>query len=228
MSVEALEQRMALAVSAPTISLAPTSDTGVRGDGVTSSVRPVFTGAAPPQSRVVVWADGTRLLGVATATPLGRWSLATPLGGPPLANGGHVITAYALVPRQTSQPSTSMTMAVDAVPPTAQLAYDTVQGIATVTFSKPVSGVSQSSLFLSGRTVSGLTIPPLPVSDARLAAFVGQITLTQSPDRRTYTFQEQLTLAEPGTYTLTFRRGGAVDSAGNRLAVDAARSFTIL
>jgi hypothetical protein len=52
--------------------------------------------------------------------------------------------------------------------------------------------------------------------------------MSQSSDGRTFTFQEQLTLAEPGTYTLSFVKAGVTDRAGNPLAAGAVTRFTII
>jgi len=224
--LESLEQRMALTVAAPSIGLTAASDTGIRGDGITRLLRPVFTGTAPARSSVVVYADG-QLLGVATATVRGAWSLATPAARP-LTAGAHTLTAYAVGRGQVWSTATPMSMAVDPTPPTASLAYDSINGRATLTFSEPVSGVRLSSLILSGRTQSGITIANVPIKDSRASLYVGLITLSQSPDGRTFTFQQQLALADPGSYTLSFVRTGVTDQAGNLLAAGAATRFRII
>ena len=226
MGLESLEQRMALTVAAPSIGLTAASDTGIRGDGITRLARPVFAGAAAARSSVVVYADG-RLLGVTTATARGTWSLATPAARP-LTAGAHTLTAYAVGPGQVWSTATPMWMSVDRTPPTASLAYDSINGRATLTFSEPVSGVRLSSLILSGRTQSGITIANVPIKDSRASLYVGAITLSQSPDGKTFTFQQQLALAEPGTYTLSFVKTGVTDRAGNPLAAGAVTRFRII
>jgi len=226
MALESLEQRMALTVAAPSIGLTAASDTGLRGDGITRLVRPVFAGTAAARSSVVVYADG-QLLGVATATPRGAWSLATPAARP-LTAGAHTLTAYAVGPGQVWSTATPLWMSVDPTPPTASLAYDSINGRATLTFSEPVSGVRLSSLILSGRTQSGVTIANVPIKDSRASLYVGAITLSQSPDGKTFTFQQQLALAEAGTYTLSFAKAGVADRAGNPLVGAAATSFRII
>ena len=227
MGLEPLEQRMALTVAAPSIRLAAASDTGIRGDGITSVVRPVFTGIALARSSVVVYADGNNKLGVATATAQGSWSLATPMAMK-LTLGAHEITASACSRAQVWSTVTKMSMTVDPAP-TASLDYDKVNGIATLTFSEPVSGVRLSNLRLSGRSQSGYTITDAPITDPRVKQFVGLITMSQSADASTFTFQQQLTLAEPGRFTLSFVKTGVVDRAGNPLAAGAAtKPFTII
>jgi large repetitive protein len=226
MGLESLEQRMALTVAAPSIGLAKASDTGVLGDGITRLARPVFTGTAPARSSVFVYADG-QLLGRTTATVRGAWSLATPAARP-LTAGAHIMTVDAVRAGNVLSTATPMWMAVDRTPPTARLTYDSVNGRATVTFSEPVSGVRASNLILSGRTLSGVSIPNVAINDVRARPYVGLITISQSSDRRTFTFQEQLTLAEPGTYTLLLVKAGVTDGAGNPLAAGAATRFRIV
>ena len=227
MGLESLEQRMAMTVAAPSIRLAVASDTGVRGDWTTSVMRPVFMGTAPARSSVVVFADGTTLLGVAKANARGAWSLATPKDMP-LASGPREITAQAFSPSaQVWSTVTKQSLIVDPAP-TASLTYDSVNGRATVTFSEPVSGVRASNLILSGRTQSGVVIPNVAINAVRARPYVGLITMSQSSDGRTFTFQEQLTLAEPGTYTMSFLKAGVKDRAGNPLAAGAATSFRII
>jgi hypothetical protein len=227
MAVESLEQRMAL-TAAPGIGLAVASDSGIRGDGITRFGRPTFAGAAPALSNVVVYADN-QLLGVTKATPVGAWSLPTPVTRLPLTAGAHTLTAYAVGPDQVWSTPTAVQVTIDPTPPKiASLVYDKVNGRATVTFSEPVSGVRSSNLVLSAQTQSGITFANVPITDSRAQFFVGSITLSQSPDGKTVTFQEQLTLAEPGTFTLSFLRTGVTDKAGNLLAAGAATRFTII
>ena len=227
MGLEPLEQRMALTVAAPSIRLAPASDTGIRGDWTTSVMRPVFTGTAPARSSVVVYADGN-LLGVARATAQGAWSLATPVAMT-LASGAHEITASAYNRAQVWSTVTKRSVVVDPAP-TSRLDYDPVSGIATLTFSEPVSAVRplQFNLRLSGRTQSGFTINNVSITDPRAPQFGGLITTSASADGRTFTFEQQRRLAEPGRYTLSFVKTGVVDLVGNPLAAGTAtKPFTI-
>ena len=62
----------------------------------------------------------------------------------------------------------------------------------------------------------------------RLYPLLGNVTLSASSDAKTFTFQEQFTLAEPGTFTLTLAPTGIVDRAGNLLAGAASTTFQIL
>jgi hypothetical protein len=229
--IESLEQRMALTVAAPSIRLAAASDTGIRGDGITRLVRPVFTGSAPARASVVVYADGTNnLLGVATATARGAWSLATPAGRP-LTAGDHTITAYAFRPGQAQSTVTTLSMTVDPTPPTASLAYDPtfkatptgpVTGRVTLTFSEPVQGASLANLRFTD-PASRFTVP---LNSPLLRNYVGKITTTQLSDR-SYAFTPAVQAFAPGTYTMSFLRTGVADRAGNPLAAGTSATFTI-
>ena len=224
MDLEPLEQRMALTVAPTSIWLAAASDTGIRGDGITRLARPVFAGTAPAGSSVVVYADGNRL-GFATATPQGAWRFPTPVAMP-LVSGAHTITASAFSKAKVLGTATPLSITVDQTSPTASLAYDSLNGIATLTFSEPVSGVRIANLRLTGRTELGV-LTNVSITDPR-RNLVGSITMTPSENNTKFTFQEQLILAVSGSYTLSFVKTGVVDRAGNPLAAGASVRFTII
>ena len=105
--------RLAPAPSAPTItSFSP--DTGVVGDGITDPAILTLTGTAVANSAVKVY-DGTTLLGTATASASGAWSLTTA----PLPDGVHRFTATDTVSGTTSAPSAVMSVTVDTAAPAA-------------------------------------------------------------------------------------------------------------
>jgi hypothetical protein len=227
MGLESLEQRMALTVAATSIRLAAASDTGAdKTDGYTNVAKPVFVGKAPARSLVVVSVDGNRL-GAATSTARGDWRLATPANRS-FASGTYTITASASTKAQALSTATPLSITVDRAAPTASLAYDSIDARATVTFSEPVSGVQLRNLRISGRSQSGVTLASRPIKDSRAQFFVGAITWSQSLDKKTYTFQQQLALAESGNYTLTFVKTGVTDRAGNPLAASPSTRFTII
>jgi hypothetical protein len=146
-----------------------------------------------------------------------------------LSSGAHEITAYTCTRAQVWSTVTKRSMVVDPAP-TASLAYDSVNGLATVTFSEPVSGVRASNLFISGRmTERGINVPWTPVTDQRGRQIVGDITMSPTAGNGTkFTFQTQRTIADPGSYTLKFVRTGVKDQARNPLAADASTTFTIV
>ena len=227
--IETLEQRIALTVAAPAIGLTAASDTGIRGDGVTRLARPVFTGVAPARSTVVVYADG-QPLGVTTATARGAWSLATPVSKPFTA-GAHAVEAYAVGAGKEWSAATPLSLVVDPTPPTATLDYDAnfiaipggpPTGRVTLTFSEPVRGVSLANLQLTDLG-SKFT---LALGSPLLRGYVGTISTTQLSDR-SYTFTPSVQAFAPGTYTLTLLKNGIADRAGNPLAANVSRRFTV-
>ncbi len=206
-----------------------TSDTGVKGDGITRLDRPAFAGFAPRGTYVAVFANGDSLLGVARANAKGVWSLTTPVARR-LGGGEHIVTATATdTVRNEQSAATPLWIKVDAGAPVASLAYDQVNGVATLAFSKPVVGVTRASLRLVGTTSEGVAVN-VPLSDPAVAPYVGFVSLDRSPDGRTYTFRERFVLAEPGSFRLVLagRGSGITDFAGNPLAAGATTSFRII
>ena len=81
-----------LAPTAPAVPvLAPASDGGTMGDGLTNDATPTLTDTAEPGSTVTVF-DGATALGTAMADGAGQWSF-TPVAA--LADGAHSLTATA-------------------------------------------------------------------------------------------------------------------------------------
>ena len=72
---------------APTLALAAGSDTGTKGDGITSIVTPVISGTGISGETVIVY-DGATVVGSATVGD-GTWSITTTT----LAAGAHALTA---------------------------------------------------------------------------------------------------------------------------------------
>jgi hypothetical protein len=75
--------------AAPTIRLAGSSDTGVKGDGQTIDSRPTIRGIAHPGRLVNVAIDGVPAGQVQSDAKTGKWSFTAPR----LANGTHDVTA---------------------------------------------------------------------------------------------------------------------------------------
>jgi hypothetical protein len=229
LALEPLEVRRALAVAAPTIRLMAASDTGVKGDGITRVALPAFAGFAPRGAFVAVYAQGDNLLGVARANIKGVWSLTTPAARR-FAAGEQIVTATSVDTVQNAQSDpTPLWIKVDTTAPTASLAYDQVNGVATLSFSKPVAGVKLASLRLVGMTTEGVAVN-VPLNDPGLAPYVGSVSLQRSPDGRIYTFRERFVLAEPGTFRLSLvaQGSGITDMAGNPLARGVTTSFRII
>lgn len=207
--LEQLEQRMALTVSPVTIRLAPASDTGVRGDGITRLAQPMLIGSAPARSTVSIRTTDGGLIGIAKATPGGAWSLARPL-----SQGPHVLTASAALPNKPSVSSAPMWMSVDRTPPTATLSFNATQGSLTIAFSERVN-ISPTQLMSRIR----LTIPNVgtfALSSPVVREVVGGITALQT-NPTTYTFQLRVTPQAPGMHRVSLLPTGIFDFAGNPL-----------
>jgi hypothetical protein len=209
--LEQLEQRMALTVSPVSIRLAPASDTGIRGDGITRLAQPTLIGSAPARSTVSVFADGLPI-GTAKASPKGAWSLARPRS--PLSLGPHVLTASAALPNRAPISSAPMWMAVDRTPPTATLSFNATLGSLKIEFSERVN-ISPTQLMSRIR----LTIPNVgtfALSSPVVREVVGGITASQL-NPTTYTFQLRVTPRAPGMHMVSLMPTGVFDFAGNPL-----------
>ena len=100
---------------APTaLVLAPASDSGVAGDGITNVTTPTITGTGVAGDTVTLY-DGSTLVGTATVGTDGTWSVTTPA----LAAGPHSLAATQTdVAGNVSARSAALPLAIDtAIPP---------------------------------------------------------------------------------------------------------------
>ncbi len=100
-------------IATPTIKLAPSSDSGVVGDGITNVTEPTITGTAVPGANVQVRIDGT-LVGTALVSAKGLWSF-TP--STPLSSAKHTITATAVNASGATSAPSSLVLVIDTVSP---------------------------------------------------------------------------------------------------------------
>lgn len=223
--LEQLEQRTALtAVSAPSMSLAVASNTGLKNDQTTRLPQPLFVGTAPKGTRVFV-ANGADVIGSAVTNASGRWSLATP-AAKAFLDGVKSLTATAVNLKNPSEASspTSFRLTIDRLAPqlapgATGLSYDSAAGI-TVRFSEKVLGMSLAKLQL---TVPGN--PSLPLNNAQVTASTNGFTLTR-PNDTTYAYKPVVLPYVPGTYTVALLKTGITDIAGNPLAIGRSYQFT--
>jgi hypothetical protein len=89
-------------------------DSGIAGDGITNDNTLTLSGKAAANSTVKVM-DGTKLVGTATASSGGVWTLTTAA----LADGGHKFTATATTSAGTSGASSALSVTVDTAAPKA-------------------------------------------------------------------------------------------------------------
>lgn len=99
--------------AAPVIS-AFSQDTGILGDGVTADRSITLSGTTAGRATIEIFAEGASL-GVVTAAANGTWSFTTA----PLADGAYEFGAQATKGGLTSAVSTTLTVTIDATPPTA-------------------------------------------------------------------------------------------------------------
>ncbi len=71
----ALKVAYSAAASAPTVALQTASDTGVQGDGITSSTRPFLVGAGAANGDSIELYNSDSLVGSATADDAGNWAV---------------------------------------------------------------------------------------------------------------------------------------------------------
>ena len=192
------------APSVPTItSFSP--DTGVVGDGITDPAILTLTGTAVANSTVKVY-DGTTLLGTATASASGAWSLTTA----PLPDGVHRFTATDTVSGTTSAPSAVMTVTVDTAAPAAP----TIASFSTDSGAVGDGRTNDATLTLTGTAEANATVK---VYDG--TTLLGSV-VANSSGAWTYT---TAALAN-GAHSLT---ATASDAAANTSAASAALSVTI-
>jgi hypothetical protein len=195
--------------------LAASSDSGWSNtDDYTNVTTPTFTGAAPPNSLVLVYADGVpvgsqQLTGGATA-----YSITTSA----LSPGTRAITVRiapdsASATRGLSRSSSSLLVTIDTTAPVADILdvspdpRATSIAAATIAFSEAVAGFARGDLRLLRDGGSNLITSSLP--------------LTSADGGATWTLGNlaAVTAAE-GTYELALIDGGTfiTDRAGNRIA----------
>ncbi len=174
--------------------LAPASDSGVLGDGITNAARPTITGTGTPADTVVLF-EGNASVGSATVGPDGAWSV-TPATA--LANGTHRFTARQVDAAGTpSAWSAVLAVTVDTIAPAPPTLAPT--DAATAPAEPQVAGTApagSSVMLYEGNTSLG-------------AAIAGQAGQWQ------FGFASAFRV---GTHTLTAR---AVDAAGNASSLSA-------
>ena len=96
--------------------LDPSTDSGVLGDNITSNTTPKFTGTAPANVTVSLFA-GTTQIGTTTSTAGGTWSITSSV----LAAGTYSITAQTFDTAGNAGISPALTVTIDNVAPTSSV-----------------------------------------------------------------------------------------------------------
>ena len=197
-----------LAPAAPgSLTLAPTSDSGVPGDGITNKNTPVITGTGVAGDTITL-RDGATAVGTATVGADGKWSITTSV----LADGTRTLTATEADPAgNTSAASAALPVTIDSVAPAAPgnlaLAAASDSGVVG-------DGITNKNPVITGTGVAGDTITLL------LGLSVVGTTTVGSDGTWSFTTGGLTN----GTHTFTAKE---TDVAGNVSAASAGLSVTI-
>ncbi len=99
--------------------LAPSSDSGIKGDRITDVRMPAFTGKADPGATINLYAGTSQVVGTATADKFGNFTvqIGTPAGlGSPLTNGYYQLQAQAYANGHVSGGSTPLVIKIAPEP----------------------------------------------------------------------------------------------------------------
>ncbi len=197
--------------------LSPGSDTGVSdSDNITRDNTPTFTGSADLGLTIRIYSDGVQV-GSGPVDGSGNWSVTTS----PLADGVRLITARAVNGTLVSPPSSSLSITIDTVAPTANspiFGYFQVPHSVGFLFTENV-GASVSNADLE---VSNLTNPALLPVSSTYSGVLNSVTMT---------FPGMNVLPD-ANYRLTVKSsgpgGGIQDVAGNSMSADFVYDFFFL
>jgi hypothetical protein len=206
------------APAAPTVGLQSTSDSGVKGDGITNVKTPVLAGRAPAGSRVILQIDGGSERVIVTART-GAWSFRAPA----LADGSHAVSVRSMNVVGLESGLTSFTLTVDSVRPMAKLEFLAAENQVEVTLSRPVRGLSLGNFVVSGNL--GGRSGSLALNHRSVVAATGGFVLEQKagvPAGTVFRIRSVSGEAFGGDYriSLTVPRAGIVETesgAGNLL-----------
>ncbi|MFE1602191.1 Ig-like domain-containing protein [Methylobacterium sp. ID0610] len=196
------------APAAPTLGLAPGSDTGASTtDGLTNVVQPTLTGSAEAGSTVTLY-DGALAIGTATANGAGVWSIAA---AQPLTEGTYTFTARAMdAAGNTGTASSQLEVTIDTSLAAPTLALDLASD----------TGIAGDDLTaVNAPVIAGSAEAFAVVSLIENGALLGSASADASG-------QWQLTLGtlSEGAHTLSAR---AVDRAGNTSVPSGSLTVTI-
>ena len=202
---------MAAVPSVPVLS--PGSDSGTKGDRITSVSRPLLTGTADANSTVTVY-DGATALGTALADGAGAWSFAP---GSSFADGSHSLTATATDGQGTSVKSAALALTIDTVAPATppQPTLATVSDGGTLGDNK----TDVAKPLITGTAEAGSTVTVLDT----LGGVTTTLGTTKADSSGKWAFTPTAGLSNV-VHSITVR---AADAAGNVSATSAALSLGI-
>lgn len=203
-----------------TLALAPLADSGLKGDGRTNVASPTLVGRAQPGTIIgftLVAAGRGQPAGAVAVPATGNWRFRLPA----LTDGTYTVTTSVDNAFGLRTAGASLPLTIDRVPPTATISNFANLDTITISFSKPVTGVTLRSLRIAGTSRELGSIPPMSLADPRVRSVLGgPVTMTPGAGLYSQTFSVKLPMAfsEPGRYSLSLVTTGIGDWAGNRLA----------
>lgn len=209
----------ASAPRATTVALAPATDSGLKGDGRTSVAAPTLVGRGQPGTIIgftlVQGRVGTYVGGVGVPAT-GSWRFRLPAQ----ADGNYTVTTSVENAFGLRTAGASLPLTIDTIRPLATISNFANLDTITLSFTKPVTGVTLRSLWIAGTSRELGTIPPMSLADPRVRMLLGPGAISIVPAStgysQTYTIKLALAFSEPGSYSLTLLGAGLSDWAGNR------------
>ena len=158
-----------LGPQAPTVTLDPASDSGVRGDRLTNDTTPMISGTGTAGDTIRVTLPGGAVLATTVAAD-GTWSV-TPGNAQALANGPSTVTVTALDPAGNASSTIPLTITVDTAAPSTPVAVldpssdsgalgDNVTNDRTPTISGTGTAGDTIRVTLPGGAVLATTVAP--------------------------------------------------------------------
>ena len=193
-----------VAAAAPTLVLAPSSDTGLSAvDRITRDATPTASGTATPKVRVEIL-DGTRTLAMATASSAGTWQRTLPT----LADGRHFLAARA------GETSPVVEIVVDTTKPATPTialvggAHAGTPMLAGTTSPEAVVTIREGAIVRGTATANGagqwsLTTPSLAAGTHRFAARASDLAGNESGSSASLGVDIEPEVARPVTVDLT-------------------------
>ncbi|MFN5757083.1 MAG: Ig-like domain-containing protein [Planctomycetia bacterium] len=209
----------------PTIGLDATSDSGFKGDRITNLPSPLLSGRGQRGTTVVLTSPSVAGGAEQRVAVNGKGVWAYRATG--LADGPHSFTVKAQSVFGGQSATATLTMTVDTVRPTAVgMRYVADVNEIELEFSDPVRGVDVKDFRISA---PGFGIRDVPLTDRRIVATVGRITVHDVSAGRVYRLRMSTPDVIGGTFTirLAAAKSGIIDNvSGNPLLVDNAVSVT--
>jgi hypothetical protein len=214
-SAPSLPMTLVIDTKAPAVPPAPAllagSDSGLKGDNITNSTTPTFTGAGAEAGSTVTLFNGTANIGTAVVAADGSWAIASKTA---LANGAHSITITDTdLAGNVSVASAALALTIDTTAPARPALPDLV--------ATSDSGVSSTD------NITKVTTPSLAGTAAALSTvtvYDGTTVLGTTTATALGAWSLAPTLAAGTTHSITVK---AADAAGNISAASNALALTI-